>query len=66
MVDPTLIAVEIQAGAESAVVEPSLPDPTTVAIPAARNWSMIAFLESASHGDVKSPPARLMLIAAML
>ena len=37
VVDATLTAVEMHAGAESAVTDPSLPDAMTVAIPAARS-----------------------------
>src|SRR5206468_7514126 len=55
VVDPTLTADEIQAGDDSAVGEPSLPDATTVAIPAERSVSMIAFSGSASQvADRKS------------
>ena len=37
VVDPTLIAVEMHPGDDSAVVEPSLPEAMTVAIPAVRS-----------------------------
>src|SRR5688572_28820345 len=66
VVEPTLIADEMQAGSEIAFVAPSLPDDTTVAIPAARSWSMIAFRALSSQGAVNRPPPRLMLTAAML
>ena len=66
VVDPTLTADEIQAGDDSAVGEPSLPDATTVAIPAERSVSMIAFSGSASQYALNEPPPRLMLTDAML
>jgi hypothetical protein len=37
VVEATLIAVEMQAGEDNAVVDPSLPDAITVAIPASRS-----------------------------
>lgn len=53
VVDPTLTAEEIQAGAASALIRFSLPEEITVAIPSSRSMSMILFLiaftGSASH-----------------
>ena len=51
VVDPTLIADEIQAGAASALVNPSLPDEITVAIPTERSRSIAAFLGSPSQNE---------------
>ena len=66
VVDPTLMADEMQAGDASPVGEPSLPAATTVAIPAARRVSMIAFSGSLSQEAVNEPPPRLRLTDAML
>jgi hypothetical protein len=68
VVDATLIAVEMHAGADNASTNPSFPEATTVAMFAARNWSMMDFIDprSVSHGDVYRSPPRLMFTAAML
>jgi hypothetical protein len=66
VVDPTLMAVEIQAGAFRASLNPSLPAAATVAIPTERKLSIAAFLDVCwlSQGEVNSPPPRLMFTAA--
>ena len=71
VVDATLIAVEMQAGAESPIVEKPLPDAITVAMFAARRRSMAALVELnrglASQGEVNtSGLPRLIFTAAML
>ena len=70
VVDPTLMAVEMQPGDDIAFGKPSLPDATTVAIPTERNWSIAALVDPlfASHTDslVNDPPPRLMFTDAML
>ena len=66
VVEPTLIAVEMQAGAPMAEVRLSLPDAITVAIPAERRRSIAAFAGWSSQADAYWPPPRLMLTAAML
>jgi hypothetical protein len=64
--EPTLIAVEMHAGAVNRVELPLFPELITVKMPAARKVSMIGFRASASQAtDDRSPP-RLMLTAAML
>ena len=60
---PTVTAVVMQPGAPTPVLEPPLPDATTVAMPAARSWSMSPLRESASQ-VAALPPPRLMLTAA--
>jgi hypothetical protein len=63
---PTLIAVEMHAGAERALVAPLLPAAMIVAMPALRKFSMAALRESESHVVVKVLPPRLMFTEAML
>jgi hypothetical protein len=66
-VEPTLTTVEMQAGEPMASVNPSLPDATTGATPAARSWSNAGFSGSPSHVPAapgKSP--RLRFTAARL
>ena len=66
--DPTLIAPEMQAGNERPFVTPPLPLDTTVAMPAAFNWSIAAAMPgrllSQVEEKVTSDP-RLMFTAAM-
>src|SRR5882762_4715569 len=62
---PTLTALEIQAGELSALVKPSLPLATTVAMPAERSTSIAGLSGSSSHGPEELPPPRLMFAAAM-
>src|SRR5947199_10248933 len=64
VVDPPLTADEIQAGDDSAVAEPSLPDGSTVAIPAERRVSMGAFSRWSSPYATNEPPTRLMRAGA--
>jgi hypothetical protein len=54
VVDPTLTAEEIQAGALRASLNPSLPAAATVAIPTERRLSIAAFLDACwlSQGEV--------------
>jgi hypothetical protein len=68
VVEATLTADEMHAGAAKALTNPAFPDATTVAMFAARSWSMIAFIDEnvASHGELKASPPMLMLTAAML
>ena len=65
VVAPTLTAVETHAGALSSLVEPSLPDATTVAMPTERRLSMNGLYSSASQVELNDPPPRLMLTAAI-
>jgi hypothetical protein len=68
VVDPTLIALEIHAGSLIPLAA-LLPAATTVAMPAERRVSTIAFVGplSVSHAaeEVCTPPPRLMFTAAM-
>src|SRR5262249_32322590 len=64
--DPTATAVEIQAGAPTALVNPSLPAAITVATPALRKLSMDGFVGSPSQAAVNIPPPRLILTEASL
>ena len=66
VVDPTLTAEEMQAGADMAFVWPSLPEATTVVMPAARKASIATLVGSESQNVVNDPPPRLMFTAAML
>src|ERR671937_133489 len=66
VVAPTLMAVEMQAGEFKLFVSPSLPAATTVAMPADRRLSMIAFVGSLSHAADDPPPPRLKFAATML
>jgi hypothetical protein len=68
VVEPTLTAEEIQAGATRALVNPSFPAAATVAIPTERRLSIIAFPAACvlSHGEVNSPPPKLTLTAAIV
>jgi hypothetical protein len=67
-VEPTLIALEIQAGYEIPFVLPSFPDAITVAMPSERRLSMAAFIAGfvLSQFVVRGPPPRLILTAATL
>jgi hypothetical protein len=60
VVEPTLTALDIQAGAPMELVKPSLPEEITVAIPADLRLSMTALRGSVSQLLVKEPPPRLM------
>jgi len=64
VVEPTVIALDMQAGAPTALVKPSLPEEMTVAMPAALKLSIIALRGSASQLVVFMPPPRLMFTAA--
>src|SRR5262245_17765144 len=66
VVDPTLIADEIQAGALIWVRELSFPAATTVATPRERRLSMTGLYGSLSHGAEKRSLPRLRFTAAML
>ena len=61
---PTVIALEMHAGAFTASVKPSLPEAITVAIPAALRLSIIALRESESQWPVNRPPPKLMFTEA--
>ena len=63
-VDPTLTALEMQAGSPIASVCPSLPEAMMVAMPAARSWSMIGLTGLESQCAVWRPPPRLMFTEA--
>jgi hypothetical protein len=69
VVDPTLTAVEIHAGALMASMNPSFPEATAVAISKERKLSIAAFLAAlaASHDSwlVNLPPPRLILAEAI-
>src|SRR5439155_25476635 len=56
VVDPTLIADEMQPGASSVVDDPSLPAAMTVAMPTERRLSMLGFSGSLSQGALDRPP----------
>ena len=66
LVAPTLTALEMHAGAFIRLVEASLPEAITVAMPTARRLSIIALWGSLSHGLRNSWLPRLMLTAAMV
>src|SRR5690242_13325037 len=61
--DPTLIAVETQAGLDSAERWPALPAATMLGMPSERRLSIAGLYGSPSHPVVKSPPPRLRLTA---
>src|SRR5438876_1125519 len=65
VVEPTLIADEMQAGVDRPVADPELPAATTDAIPIARRLSIIGLYGSSSHGASKRSPPRLMLTATI-
>ena len=65
-VDPTLTAVGTQAGAAMESTDPSFPDATMVAMPAARRLSMIGLWMSVAQGAVNRSPPRLRLAATKL
>src|SRR5262245_9942894 len=65
VVAPTLMALEMQAGAEMPSAKPSFPEAMTVAMPTERRLSIIAFLGSVSREVENLPSPRLMLIAAI-
>ena len=48
-VEPTLIAVEMQAGELMAATKELFPEATTLAIPTDRSWSIAGFLGSESQ-----------------
>jgi hypothetical protein len=66
VVDPTLTAVEIQAGALMPSVNPSFPEAAIVAMPIERRLSIAAFLAAScsSHGEVNFAAPTLRLTAA--
>jgi hypothetical protein len=59
VVEPTLTALDMHAGAPRASVKSSLPEEITVAMPADLRLSIIALRESESQLVVKRPPPRL-------
>src|SRR5262245_20928501 len=64
-VEPTLTAVEMQAGALSAFTEPPFPEEMTVAIPTERRLSMATLRESVSQLELNNAaPPRLILTEA--
>src|SRR5688500_2977547 len=63
--DPTLTALEMQAGWLIDVLEPLLPEAITVAMPAARRLS-IDVCSELPHAEVERPPPRLMFTEAMV
>src|SRR5262245_22168066 len=67
VVEPTLTAEDTQAGNASASVFPSLPDATTVEMPTDRRLLICAVIcgSSSSQVEVKAPPPRLRLAAAI-
>jgi hypothetical protein len=65
VVEPTVTAAEIQAGAPVAVVNPSLPEEITVAMPEAFSvWTDVARV-SVSQVLVNWPPPMLTFTAAI-
>ncbi len=60
VVDPTLTALEIHAGAPMEFVKPLLPEEMTVAMPADLRLSIIGLRTSVSQLLKKRPPPRLM------
>src|SRR5437764_11416851 len=56
----------MQPGVAIDLVQPLLPEATTVAMPMALSESMIVLSGSSWHGSENEPPPRLMLTAAML
>src|SRR5687767_2499063 len=65
VVEPTVIADEMHAGAPTPVEEPRFPDEITVAIPVERRLSIAALRASPSQAEVCSPAPRLMLTEAI-
>lgn len=65
VVELTLMALEMQAGYESAARDPPLPAAITVATPTDRRLSMAGFRLSPSQAVVLEPPPRLRLTAAI-
>ena len=67
-VDPTLTALEIQAGKSMSVEEPAFPAAAMGAMPTARRLSRASFAagNSESHSSGNRLPPKLMLTAAML
>lgn len=67
LVEPTLIAVEMQAGAPIPLLLPSFPDAITVAIPTERRLSIAALRAGslASQGEEEAAPPRLRLTEAI-
>src|ERR1700760_2606470 len=63
-VEPTATAVEMQPGAEIALVKPLLPAAIAVATPTLLRLSMLALRLSVSQALVNWPPPRLILAAA--
>ena len=65
VVEPTVIAVEMQAGNETPSMKPSLPEAIAVAMLAERRLSIDALRESASQSVVDLLPPRLMFTDAI-
>lgn len=67
VVDPTLIAVEIQAGEFILSVYPLLPEAITVAIPSERRLSIVDFIAVCVESQLEKyrPPPKLKFTAAM-
>ena len=63
VVDPTLTAVEMQAGTPRESRKPSFPAAIVVATPTDRRLSMIGFRRSLSQFAKKRPPPILILTA---
>ena len=66
VVAPTVIAVEIHPGEETAPVTASLPEAIIVATPAAFKSSMMDLSTSSSQAEYYSPPPKLIFAAATL
>ncbi len=66
LVAPTLTALEMHAGALMRLVEPSLPEAITVAMPTDRRLSIMGLWGSSSQGLRSSRLPRLRLTAAMV
>ena len=66
-VEPTLIALEMHAGAPIPSESPSFPDATTVAIPNDRRLSIAALRADSivSHSDECGAPPRVMFTEAI-
>ena len=64
-VEPTLIAAGMQAGLLMALVKPLLPEAMTVATSALRRLLIDCACAAKGQDEVKRPPPRLMLTAAI-
>jgi hypothetical protein len=63
-VEPTVTAVEMQPGADTALVKPLLPAAIAVATPTLLRLSMLALRLSVSQALVNWPPPRLIFADA--